>query len=106
MSELMTRVLENKQKGREDLANLPFEEKIALIEKMKERGMAIAASPLRKQFQNLIPKAAAAVIVIATSAGEIEISAQIPGLTPPARRLPQDQPDTHQIWQISAAESK
>jgi hypothetical protein len=49
MSELMDKILRGKEESRKRLAALSFEEKIALVEKMRDRDLLIAASPLRKQ---------------------------------------------------------
>jgi hypothetical protein len=51
MSDLMKRILEGKEKSRQQLAALSFEEKVALVEKMRDRSLAIASSPLRRQIQ-------------------------------------------------------
>jgi hypothetical protein len=39
----------NKQENRRHLASLSFSEKIKILEKLRERSLAIAASGLRKQ---------------------------------------------------------
>ena len=49
MTELMIRILENKQQTRQRLAALSFSEKIAILEKLRERSLLIVASPLRRQ---------------------------------------------------------
>ena len=51
MSELMKRILEGKERSRQRLAALPFEQKLELVKKMRDRDRLIAASPLRKQAQ-------------------------------------------------------
>jgi hypothetical protein len=48
MSELMDKMLAGKRKAREALAALPFEEKLVLIEKMRDRSLLLAANPLRR----------------------------------------------------------
>jgi hypothetical protein len=48
MSELMEKILRRKEESRKKLAALSFEEKIALVEKMRDRSLLIAQSPLRK----------------------------------------------------------
>jgi hypothetical protein len=50
MSDRMRKILESKRKTRKRLAALPFSEKIKLLEQLRDRSMAIAASPLKKQF--------------------------------------------------------
>lgn len=42
----LSRILRDKAQGRRDLAALPFTEKIAILERLRERREAIAASPL------------------------------------------------------------
>jgi hypothetical protein len=50
MTELMKKILEGKEASRRKLAALPFEEKIALTKKMRDRSLQIAAnSPWRKR---------------------------------------------------------
>ena len=49
MSDWLRRVLESKLQERRRLASLPFSEKIKLLEKLRDRSLAIAASPLRRQ---------------------------------------------------------
>ena len=48
MNPLMQKSLEEKQRMRRSLVNLPFSEKVALLEKMRERRRIVAASPLRR----------------------------------------------------------
>jgi hypothetical protein len=49
MSEMMDRILAGKRESRRRLAALPFGEKLALVEKMRDRSRLIASSPLRRQ---------------------------------------------------------
>ena len=49
MSDWMRQVLESKRAMRKHLAALPFAEKLVLLEKLRDRTLAIAASPLRRQ---------------------------------------------------------
>lgn len=49
MSEWMRKVLESKRAMRDRLAALPFSEKLKLLEKLRERSLLIAQSPLRRQ---------------------------------------------------------
>jgi len=48
MSEMMDRILAGKRESRRRLAALPFAEKLALVEKMRDRSRLIASSPLRR----------------------------------------------------------
>lgn len=43
----MRQILESKRRFRRQLAERPFSEKLAILEKLRERSLAIAASPLR-----------------------------------------------------------
>jgi hypothetical protein len=47
MTKLMRQILANKREGRRQLAELPIAEKVAKLEKLRERHALIAASPLR-----------------------------------------------------------
>ncbi len=49
MSDLMRKVLESKRAARERRQALPFSEKLKLLEKLRDRSLAIAQSPLRKR---------------------------------------------------------
>ena len=49
MSEWMRRVLESKREARKHLAALPFSEKLILLEKLRDRSLLIASTPLRQQ---------------------------------------------------------
>jgi len=49
MSDWMRRVLESKRESRKRLAGLPFSEKLILLEKLRDRSLLIASSPLRQQ---------------------------------------------------------
>ena len=55
MSELMEKVLAGKRESRKRLAALPFAEKLALVEKMRDRSRLLAANPLRRQTPRQIP---------------------------------------------------
>ena len=49
MSEWMRKVLEGKRAARKRLAALPFSEKLKLLTQLRDRSLAIASSPLRRQ---------------------------------------------------------
>ena len=49
MSELMEKILAGKRASRKRLAALPFAEKLALVEKMRDRSRLLAANPFRRQ---------------------------------------------------------
>jgi hypothetical protein len=48
MTALMQKILEDKRRGRADLADRPFAEKVALLEKLRARRTLVAASGLRR----------------------------------------------------------
>jgi hypothetical protein len=48
MTERMRQILESKRALRQHLATRPFSEKIALLEKLRDRSLAIAASSVRQ----------------------------------------------------------
>jgi hypothetical protein len=54
MSELMDKILAGKLKTRRELAALPFDQKLEIMEKMRARSALLAENPLRK------PKSASA----------------------------------------------
>ncbi len=56
MNDRMNAVLESKRKEQSRLAALPFSEKIALLEKMRDRALAIAASPLSLKYSQGMAK--------------------------------------------------
>lgn len=49
MSDWMRQVLESKRETRKRLAALSFSEKLILLEKLRDRSLLIASSPLRRQ---------------------------------------------------------
>ena len=49
MSDWIRSVLASKRSGRQRLQELSFSEKLKLLEKLRERSLAIARSPLRRQ---------------------------------------------------------
>jgi hypothetical protein len=51
MNELMDKILAGKRASRKQLAALPFARKLELVEKMRDRSLLIASSPLRRQIQ-------------------------------------------------------
>ena len=46
----MRKILESKREARKRLAALPFAEKLKLLEKLRDRTLAIATSPLKRQM--------------------------------------------------------
>lgn len=49
MNDWMRTVLESKRLERRRLASLPFAEKLVLLEKLRDRSLLIASSPLRQR---------------------------------------------------------
>lgn len=49
MSDWMRKILESKRLMRKQIAALPFSEKIKILEKLRDRSLAIASNPLRRQ---------------------------------------------------------
>jgi len=49
MTDWMRKILESKRALRKHLATRPFSEKIALLEKLRDRSLAIAKSNVRRQ---------------------------------------------------------
>jgi hypothetical protein len=48
MTSELERILESKAARREQLRSLPFSEKIKILEKLRDRSLAIARNPLRR----------------------------------------------------------
>jgi hypothetical protein len=48
MSVLMQRVLSGKRESRRQLAAMPFAQKLALLEKLRDRSLLIGSGPLRQ----------------------------------------------------------
>ncbi|HEX5399939.1 MAG TPA: hypothetical protein VFY06_12920 [Verrucomicrobiae bacterium] len=55
MSELMEKLLAEKAAARKRLVTLPFEEKLTLLEKMRDRGLLIKKSTPKRQPGNALP---------------------------------------------------
>jgi hypothetical protein len=49
MSDLMDKIMAGKAKTRKELARLPFDEKLAIMEKIRQRSALLEESSLRKQ---------------------------------------------------------
>ncbi len=49
MSGQMRQILESKASQRKRLAALPFSEKVRLLERLRDRALAIAANPLKRR---------------------------------------------------------
>lgn len=49
MSPWMKRILDGKEARRKELAALSFEEKLKLVEKMRDRSLLLASNPLRRK---------------------------------------------------------
>jgi hypothetical protein len=49
MNDLQLKVLEDKRATRQRLRGLPFSEKIKILEKLRERSLALAKNPLRRR---------------------------------------------------------
>jgi hypothetical protein len=56
MNRWMQKMLESKRAARKELAALPFARKLEILEKLRDRSLLIASSPLR-QRQSSKPKA-------------------------------------------------
>ncbi len=53
MNDRMRKILESKRAMRKQLATLPFDDKVKLLEQLRDRALAIANSPLkRRQVQH------------------------------------------------------
>ena len=54
MNDWMRKVLESKRTTRQRLRTLSFSEKLRLLEKLRDRSLEIARSPLRRQQQKKV----------------------------------------------------
>jgi hypothetical protein len=52
MTDWMRKVLESKREMRKHLAELSFSEKLKILEELRNRSLAVAASPLRQEQNN------------------------------------------------------
>ena len=52
MSDRMRKILESKASKRKQLAALPFADKVKMLEQLRDRTLAIAASPLKRQLSH------------------------------------------------------
>ena len=52
MSDRMRKILESKRETRQRLAALPFADKVKLLEQLRDRTLAIAASPLKRHLNH------------------------------------------------------
>ncbi|MCU0771667.1 MAG: hypothetical protein MUE94_07865 [Verrucomicrobia bacterium] len=52
MSDFMRKVLASKRETRKRLVELPFAQKLVLLEKLRDRSLLIASSPLRQQHRH------------------------------------------------------
>jgi len=75
----MDKILAGKLKTRKELAALPFDKKLDLMEKIRERNALLAENPLRKQK----PPTTAVVIVAGGSVMLSGLDAHKTGTTPP-----------------------
>lgn len=48
MSDRMRKILKSKRAMRKHLTTLPFSEKVKLLEKLRDRSLAIGSNPLRR----------------------------------------------------------
>ena len=55
MSDWMRKILESKRAARQRLQALSFSEKVKILEKLRERSLAIAESPLRRSHNARLP---------------------------------------------------
>jgi hypothetical protein len=49
MNDRMRQILESKRATRQRLASLPIADKLKLLEQLRDRALAVAASPLKRQ---------------------------------------------------------
>lgn len=80
MGDLMNKILADKLRARNRLAALPFDQKLTLMERMRDRSLLISANSLRTQWSPTVP-----VVLVSGGAAVLSaVGANIAGLTPPA----------------------
>ena len=92
MSELLDKILAAKAQQRKELAKLPFDKKLDLMEKIRDRSRMLAESPLLNQAKTTNPMVTVSGIGVALPAADARKKA----LTPPVAHQLQDQLNTHQ----------
>jgi hypothetical protein len=102
MSELMKKILADKFKTRKRLANLPIEQKLTLMEKMRDRSRLLAANSLRNRLNATTP-----LIVVSGDVGVLsETGAHKWSRMPPIVRLFPSQSNTLQNSETLSEELK
>ena len=87
MSILMDKILADKVKTRKKLADLPFDEKLTIMERMRERNALLAENPLRNQQYTVTPS----VVVSGDAVALPEVDAHKTEWTLPVGHQRQDQ---------------
>ena len=101
MSELMDKILAAKKRSRQQLAALPFTEKIRLVEMMRDRSLLIAQNPLRIQSLRTTP----VVVVSGSAVTPTEPYARTGGSMPLVPRQSPTQLNIPQNAEVEVAES-
>ena len=91
MSELMKRILADKLKTRKSLAALPIEQKLTLMERMRDRSLLLASNPLKTRRFVTMP-----VVVVSGDGQLLGFDAQTRMLMSPVFRQFPVQSDTLQ----------
>ncbi|MGD0814124.1 MAG: hypothetical protein ABSA83_11005 [Verrucomicrobiota bacterium] len=102
MNELMDKILAAKKRSRQQLAALPFTEKVRLVEMMRDRSLLIAKNPLRTQNLRTVP----VVVVSGNGVTPSESLAHTAGSMPVVARQSPIQANTLQNVAVEAAESQ
>jgi hypothetical protein len=102
MNDLMQRILADKLKTRKSLAALPFEQKLTILEKMRDRSSLIAGNVLRTRRASAMPFVAVSGDVVVLSG----LVSQRLASKPLVFRQYSDQPNTLQNSETKVVESK
>jgi hypothetical protein len=92
MSDLMKIILADKLKTRKRLAKLPIEQKLTMLEQMRDRSRLLAGNSLRNRYKTTTPF----VVVSGNEGVLLETGARKWAMMSPVVRLFPDQSDTLQ----------
>lgn len=92
----METILSSKRQMRRELAKLPYEEKVEMVKKLRERSQQLASNPLRQPFIS-------SVVVSGARVDSVSLGGQIREWTPLAVHQLQDAQHIPQTSEISIA---
>src|SRR5580704_8205045 len=96
MNNVMESILSSKRQMRRELAKLPYEEKVEMVEKLRSRSQELASNPLRQPFIG-------SVVISGAQVDSVSIGGQIRAWTPLAVHQLRDSRHIPQTSEISIA---